>query len=88
LHYPKYLGAAATYLTFVVDYAIEDCLRADQQTRENQRKWHVPEVLFQSITQPAKSASENQQDQAKKKQNTKLDGVFKVIEDLLNCCPM
>jgi hypothetical protein len=49
--------AAATYSASVVDCAI-DYLRADQQTREDVRKWHVPEVLFRSIPQPAKSVSE------------------------------
>jgi hypothetical protein len=42
----------------VVDCATEDCFREDQQTREDPRKWQVPEVLFRSIPQPAKSASE------------------------------
>jgi hypothetical protein len=41
----------------VVDCATEDCFREDQQTREDPRKWQVPEVLFRSIPQPAKSAS-------------------------------
>jgi hypothetical protein len=50
--------AAATYSVSVVDCAIEDCLREDQQTREDPRKWQVPKVLFRSIPQPAKSASE------------------------------
>jgi hypothetical protein len=50
--------AAATYSDYVVDCAIENYFRADQQTREDPRKWHVLEVLFWSITQPAKSASE------------------------------
>jgi hypothetical protein len=30
--------AAATYSAFVVDYAIEGCLREEQQTREDPRK--------------------------------------------------
>jgi hypothetical protein len=42
----------------MVDCATEDYLRADQQTREDPRKWQVPEVLFRSIPQPAKSALE------------------------------
>jgi hypothetical protein len=42
----------------MVDYATEDCFREDQQMREDLRKWQVPEVLFRSIPQPAKSASE------------------------------
>jgi hypothetical protein len=41
----------------MVDCTTEDCLRADQQIREDAKKWHVPEVLFWSIPQPAKSAS-------------------------------
>jgi hypothetical protein len=63
--------AVATYSTSVVDCMTEDCLRADQQSREDPRKWHVTEVLFRSIPQSIKSASKSQQDQAKKKQNTK-----------------
>jgi hypothetical protein len=42
----------------MVDCAVEDYLRLDQQTREDPRKWLVPEVHFQSIPQLAKSASE------------------------------
>jgi hypothetical protein len=42
----------------VVDCATEDCFREVQQRREDPRKWQVPEVLFWSIPQPAKSASE------------------------------
>jgi hypothetical protein len=43
----------------MVDCATEHCLRADQHTREDSRKWKVPEVLFRSIPHPANSASEN-----------------------------
>jgi hypothetical protein len=50
--------AVATYSDSVVDCATEGHLRGDQQTIEDLRKWHVPEVLFRSISQPAKSASE------------------------------
>jgi hypothetical protein len=50
--------AAATYSTSVVDCATEDCFREEQQTREDPRKRQVSEVLFRSIPQPAKSASE------------------------------
>jgi hypothetical protein len=59
MHYPKNLGAiaTATYSASVVDCVTEDCLQADQQIIEDPRKWHAPEVLFQSIPQPAKSAS-------------------------------
>jgi hypothetical protein len=48
---------AATYSALVVDCATEDYFREEQQTREDPRKWQVPEVLFRSIPQPAKSAS-------------------------------
>jgi hypothetical protein len=50
--------AATTYSASVVDYATEDCFWEDQQMREDPRKWQVLEVLFRSIPQPAKSASE------------------------------
>jgi hypothetical protein len=50
--------AASTYSTSVVDCATKDYLREYQQTREDPRKWHVPEVLFLSIPHPAKSTSE------------------------------
>jgi hypothetical protein len=50
--------ATATYSASVVDCAIEDYFREDQQMREDPRKWQVLEVLFQSISQPATSASE------------------------------
>jgi hypothetical protein len=58
VHYPKNLQAVATYSTSVVDCAIEDYFREDQQMREDPRKRQVPEVHFRSIPQPAKSASE------------------------------
>jgi hypothetical protein len=58
VHYPNNLRAAATYSASVVDCATENCFREDQQTREDPKKWQVPEVLFWSIPQPAKSASE------------------------------
>jgi hypothetical protein len=58
VHYPKNLQAAATYSTSVVDCATEDCFWEDHQTREDSRKWQVPEVLVWWIPQPAKSASE------------------------------
>jgi hypothetical protein len=51
--------AAATYSTSVVDCTTEDCFEEDRQMREDPRKWKVPEVLFRSIPQPAKSVSEN-----------------------------
>jgi hypothetical protein len=58
VHNPQNLGAAATYLAPVVDCATEDYFLEDQQTREDLRKWQIPEVLFQSIPQPTKSVSE------------------------------
>jgi hypothetical protein len=58
VHNPQDLGALATYSAFVVDYATKDYFREDQQTREDPRKWQVLEVLFWSIPQPTKSASE------------------------------
>jgi hypothetical protein len=42
----------------MLDCATENCFREDQQTREDPRKWHVLEVLFQSIPQPTKSVLE------------------------------
>jgi hypothetical protein len=41
----------------MVDCATKDYFREDQQIREDMRKWQVPQVLFWSIPQPAKSAS-------------------------------
>jgi hypothetical protein len=58
MHYPKNLEAAATYSTSMVDCATEDCLQEGQQIREDLKKLHIPEVLFRSIPQPAKSTSE------------------------------
>jgi hypothetical protein len=40
----------------VVDCATEDYFRVDQQTRENLRKWKVPEVLFWPVPLFTKSA--------------------------------
>jgi hypothetical protein len=51
--------AAAINSASVVDYTMEDCLRADQHTREDPRKWQVPKLLFWSIPHPVKSALEN-----------------------------
>jgi hypothetical protein len=42
----------------VVDCATEDYFQEDQQMREDPRKWQVLELLFRSIPQPTKSASE------------------------------
>jgi hypothetical protein len=47
----------AKYSVSVVDWATEDCFLEEQQTRDDLRKWQVPEVLFRSIPLPAKSAS-------------------------------
>jgi hypothetical protein len=58
VHNPHDLRAVATYSASVVDCATEDYFREDHQTREDSRKWQVPEVLFWSIPRPTKSASE------------------------------
>jgi hypothetical protein len=50
------LGTAATYLVSVANCATEHYFREDQQAREDLRKWQVSEVLFRSISHPAKSA--------------------------------
>jgi hypothetical protein len=50
--------AAATYSTSVVDWATLDCLREDQDTKEDPNNWQVPEVDFLSNWHPAKSESE------------------------------
>jgi hypothetical protein len=50
--------AAATYSAYVVDWATLNCLREDQDTKKDSKKWHVPEVDFLSNRHPAKSASE------------------------------
>jgi hypothetical protein len=50
--------AATTYSASVVECATEDCFWEDQQIREDPSKWQVPEVLFRSIPQPTKSATE------------------------------
>jgi hypothetical protein len=50
--------AAATYSASVVDWATLDCLREDQDTKEDPKNWQVPEVHFLSNRHPAKSASE------------------------------
>jgi hypothetical protein len=58
VHNPYDLGAEATYSTSVVDWVTEDYFWEDQQTRDDPRKWQVLELLFQSIPQLTKSASE------------------------------
>jgi hypothetical protein len=50
--------AAATYSTSVVDWATLDCLREDQNTKEDPKNRQVPEVDFLSNRHPAKFASE------------------------------
>jgi hypothetical protein len=50
--------AAATYSASVVDWATLDCLREDQDTKEDPKNWQVPEVDFLSNRHPTKSASE------------------------------
>jgi hypothetical protein len=50
--------AAATYSASVVDWATLDCLREDQDTKEDSKNWQVPEVDFLSNRHPAKSAFE------------------------------
>jgi hypothetical protein len=58
VHNPQDLEAVATYSASVVDCVTKDYFQDDQQIREDPRKWQVPEVLFRSIPQPAKSALE------------------------------
>ena len=41
-----------------MDCATPDCFLEDQEKREVPMNWQVPEVLYLSILQPAKSASE------------------------------
>jgi hypothetical protein len=50
--------AAATYSTSIVDWATLDCLREDQDTKEDPKNWQIPEVNFLSNRHPAKSVSE------------------------------
>jgi hypothetical protein len=50
--------ATATYSALVVDWATLDCLREDQDTKEDPKNWQVPEVDFLSNRHQAKSASE------------------------------
>jgi hypothetical protein len=51
--------AAATYSTSVLDWATIDCLREDEDTKEEPKNWQVPKVDFLSNRHPAKSASKN-----------------------------
>jgi hypothetical protein len=50
--------AVATYSASVVDWATLDCMWEDQDTKEDPKNWHVPEVDFLSNRHPVKSASE------------------------------
>jgi hypothetical protein len=50
--------ATTTYSGTIVDWATLDCLREDQDTKEDPKNWQVPEVDFLSNRHPAKSASE------------------------------
>jgi hypothetical protein len=50
--------AAATYSASVVDWATLDCLREDEDTKEDPKNWQVPEVDFLSNWHPAKSTPE------------------------------
>jgi hypothetical protein len=50
--------AAATYSASAVDWATLDCLREDQDTKEDPKNWQVLEVDFLSNRHLAKSASE------------------------------
>jgi hypothetical protein len=49
--------AATAYSASVVDRATLDCLREDQNTKEEPKNWQVLEVDFLSNRHPAKSAS-------------------------------
>jgi hypothetical protein len=49
--------AASIYSAFVVDCATLDCLREDQETNDNPKNWHVPEIDFLSTRHPVKLAS-------------------------------
>jgi hypothetical protein len=49
---------AATYSASVVDWATLDCLREDQDTKEDPKNWQFPEVDFLSNRHLTKSVSE------------------------------
>ena len=51
--------APATYSLSAVDCATKLCFLEDQSTNESPKNKHVTDVLFLSILQPPKSASEN-----------------------------
>jgi hypothetical protein len=72
-----------------VECATEDYFREGQQMREDPRKRQVPEVLFRSITQPAKSASEKPTRSSEEEAEYQiLRSVFEIPKNLLNCRPM
>jgi hypothetical protein len=51
--------ATATYSASVLDWSTLDCLREDQNTKEEPKNWQVTEVDFLSNRHPTKSAYEN-----------------------------
>jgi hypothetical protein len=63
--------AAATYSVSVVDWATLDCLREDQDTKEDLKNLQVPEVDFLPNRHPAKSASEKPWRAKKRTRRTK-----------------
>jgi hypothetical protein len=56
----------------MVDCVTKNYFQEDQQIREDLRKWRVPEVLFGQSHNSQNQHQKSQQDQAKKKQNTKF----------------
>jgi hypothetical protein len=63
---PKQLGATISgsyILGFCGRLSYIDCLREDQETRDELKNWHVPEVDFLSTRHPAKLTSENPRSQ-------------------------
>jgi hypothetical protein len=63
--------AAATYSASGVDCATEDCLREDQQTREDLKNDKCQKYSFDQSHNPQNQHRKSQQDPAKKKHNTK-----------------
>jgi hypothetical protein len=51
--------ATTTYSALVVDCATLDCLREDQETKEEPKNWNVLEADFLSNRHSTKFASEN-----------------------------
>jgi hypothetical protein len=58
-HVLSQLVQLAVWLVWGADFTSTDCLREDQDTKEDPKNWQVPEVDFLSNRHPAKSASEN-----------------------------